>query len=99
MLQVTEKAVFMLLYNIIRKTLNSQKRVGKEITLLKFRDIGPKEIVVMVTRNPNLLLASEENVQIFVLTTISRSNTKNVAKRRDITHTQKQQVKRTLNFK
>ena len=66
----------MLLSNITRKTLNSQKRMEKEITLLKFRDIEPKRIVTMVTRNPNLLLASKENVQIFMLATISRSNAK-----------------------
>ena len=87
LLQETDKVVFMLLSNIIRKTLNSQKRVGKEITLLKFRDIEPKEIVAMVARNPNLLLTSEENLQIFMLATISRSNAKNVAMRIDITHT------------
>ena len=34
MLQVTGKAVFILLSNIIRKILNSQKRVGNEIALL-----------------------------------------------------------------
>ena len=96
-----------MLYVIYKKNLKFTKevaihkipRVGKEITLLKFRDTGPKEIVAMVTRNPNLLLASEENVQIFMLATISRSNVKNVAKRRDITHAKKQQVKRTLNLK
>ena len=84
---VTEQAVSILLSNIIRKTLNSQKRMEKEITLLKFRDIEPKQIVAMVTRNANLLLASKENMQIFMLVTISRSNAKNLAKRRDITHT------------
>ena len=72
---------------MIRKTINSQKRIGKEIALLKFRDIELKQIVAMVTRNSNLLLASEENVQILMLATISRSNAKNVARRRDITHT------------
>ena len=34
----------------------------------------------MVTRNPNLLLASKENVQVFMLATISRSNTKKHSK-------------------
>ena len=87
LLQVTEKTVFVLLSNIIRKTLNSQKRIEKEITLFNFRDIEPKGIGPLVTRNPNLLLASKENVQIFMLATISRSNAKIVAKRRDITHT------------
>ena len=72
---------------MIRKTINSQKRIRKEIALLKFRDIEPKQIVAMVTRNSNLLMASEENVQILMLATISRSNAKNVARRRDITHT------------
>ena len=86
MLQVTGKAVFILLSNIIRKILNSQKRVGNEIALLQFRDIEPKDIVAMVTRDPNLLLASDENVQMFMLAMISRSNAKNVAKRRDIIH-------------
>ena len=86
MLQVTGKAVFILLSNIIRKILNSQKRVGNEIALLQFRDIEPKDIVAMVTRDPNLLLASDENVQMFMLAIISRSNAKNVAKRRDIIH-------------
>ena len=86
MLQVTGKAVFILLSNIIRKILNSQKRVGNEIALLYYRDIEPKDIVAMVTRDPNLLLASDENVQMFMLAIISRSNAKNVAKRRDIIH-------------
>ena len=78
LLQVTEEAAFMLLSNIIRKTLNSKKRMEKEITLLKFKDIEPKRIVAvaMVTRTPNLLLASKENVLIFMLATISRSNAK-----------------------
>ena len=87
LLQVTEKAVFMLFSKIIRKTLNSQKRIEKEITLLTFRDIDPKRIVAMVKRNPNLLLASKQNVKIFMLPTITRSNAKNIAKRRDIFHT------------
>ena len=86
LLQVTEKTVFMLLSNIIKKTLNSQKRIEKEITLLNFRDIETKRIVAVVTGNPNLLLASKENVQIFMLATISKTNAKNVAKRRDIIH-------------
>ena len=57
----------------------------KEITVRKFRDIDPKRVVSIVKHNPNLLLASQENVQI--LATISRSNAKNIAKRRGITHT------------
>ena len=77
----------MLLSNIIRKTLNPQKRIEKEITLLNFRDIEPKRIGAMVKHNPDLLLASKENVQIFMLAMIGRSNSKNVAERRDITHT------------
>ena len=83
-LQITEKAVFMLLCNIIRKILNLQRQIEKEITLL---DIDPKRIPAIVKRNPNLLLASQENVQIFMLATISRSNAKNAEKRRRITHT------------
>ena len=62
----------------------------KEIMLPKFRDIEPKQISAIVKCNPNLLLASKENVQIFMLATISRSNTKNVAKKRNISHTQQQ---------
>ena len=77
----------MLLSNITRKILNSKKRIEKEITLLKFGDIDLKRIVAMVKRNPNLLLALKENVKIFMLPTITKSNAKNVAKRRDITHT------------
>ena len=74
----------MLLCNIIRKILNLQRQIEKEITLL---DIDPKRIPAIVKRNPNLLLASQENVQIFMLATISRSNAKNAEKRRRITHT------------
>ena len=87
LLQVTEKNVFMLLSKMIRKSLNSRKRIEKEITLLNFRDIEPKPIGAMVTRNPNLLLESKKNVQIFMLAMISRSNAKNAAKRRGITYT------------
>ena len=83
-LQITEKAVFMLSCNKIRKILNLQRQIEKEITLL---DIDPKRIPAIVKRNPNLLLASQENVQIFMLATISRSNAKNAEKRRRITHT------------
>ena len=72
---------------MIRKILNWQRKIEKEITLLKFRDIDPERIVTIIKRNPNLLLTSEENVQIIMLVTISRSNAKNVAKRRSITHT------------
>ena len=70
-----------------RKILNWQSKIEKEITLLKFRDIDPKRIVAIVKRNPNLLLTSEENVQIFMLAMISRSNAKNFAKRMSITYT------------
>ena len=77
----------MLLSYITRKTLNSQKGIVKETTLLNFRDIEIKHIAAMVTRNPNLLLTSIENAQIFMLVTINRSNAKNVAKRREIAHT------------
>ena len=62
LLQITEKAVFMLLCNMIRKILNWQRKIGKEITFLEFRDIDPKRIVAIVKRNPNLLLTLEENV-------------------------------------
>ena len=48
LLQVTEKAVNILLSNIIRKSLNSQKRIEKESNLLNFRDIEPKRIIVTV---------------------------------------------------
>ena len=81
------KSVFMLLSNIITNTLNSQKRIEKEITLLNFRDIDPRRIIAIVKRKPDLLLASKENGEIFMLATITRSNAKNVAKRRNITHT------------
>ena len=74
----------MLSCNKIRKILNLQRQIEKEITLL---DIDPKRIPAIVKRNPNLLLASQENVQIFMLATISRSNAKNAEKRRRITHT------------
>ena len=77
----------MLFSKIIRKTLNSQKRIEKEITLLTFRDIDPKRIVAMVKRNLNLLLASKQNVKIFTLPTITKKKKKNIAKRRDIFHT------------
>ena len=76
LLQITEKAVFMLLCNTIRKILNWQRRIEKEITLLNFRGIDPKRIVVIVKCNPNLVLALQENVQIFLLATISRRNAK-----------------------
>ena len=69
---------------MIRKSLIDKGRLKKK--LHKFRDIDPKRIVAIVKRNPSLLLASEENVQIFMLATISRSNAKNVAKRRSMTH-------------
>ena len=72
---------------MIRKILNWQRKIEKEITLLKFRDIDPKWIAAIVKRNPNLLLTSEENVQIFMSATISRSNAKNVVRRMSITHT------------
>ena len=81
------KSFFMLLSNIIANTLNSQKRIEKEITLLNFRDIDPRRIIAIVKRKPDLLLASKENGEIFMLATITRSNAKNVAKRRNITHT------------
>ena len=51
------------------------------------RDIDFKRIVVIVKYNPNLLLPSKENVQIFMLAKISRNNAKTVAKKRSITHT------------
>ena len=86
LLQVSEKAVLMLLCNIIRKTVNWQRRIEKEITLLKFRDTDPKLIVDIKKHNPNLVMASKENVQIFMLVSISRSNAKNVAKKWSITH-------------
>ena len=79
--------ILYVLSNIITNTLNSQKRIEKEITLLNFRDIDPKRIIAIVKRKPDLLLASKENVEIFMLATITRSNAKNVAKRRNITHT------------
>ena len=85
--QVIEKAVFMRVSNIIRKTLKSQKRIEKEIPLLKFRDIHPKRIVAVVKHNLDLLLASKENVQIFMLAIDTRSNAKNVANRKNIIHT------------
>ena len=66
LLQVSEKAVLMLLCNIIRKTVHWQRRIEKEITLLKFRDIDPEQIVDIKKHDPNLLMASKENVQIFV---------------------------------
>ena len=72
---------------MIRKILNWQRKIGKEITFLKFRDIDPKRIVAIVKRNPNLLVTLEENVQIFMLATISRSYTKNIAKRMSIART------------
>ena len=72
---------------MIRKILNWQRKIEKEITLLKFRDIDPKWIAAIVKRNPNLLLTSEENVQIFMSATISRSNAKNVVRRMSITYT------------
>ena len=72
---------------MIRKILNWQRKIEKEITLLKFRDIDPKWIAATVKRNPNLLLTSEENVEIFMSATISRSNAKNVVRRMSITHT------------
>ena len=56
----------MLLYNVIRKTLNWQRRIEKESTLFKFRDIDPEWIVAVVKCNQNLLLVSQENVQIFM---------------------------------
>ena len=69
------------------RNLNWQRKIEKEITSLKFRDTDPKRIVAIVKRNPNLLLASEENLQIFMLATFSRSNAKNIAKRRSIIRT------------
>ena len=66
----------MLLSYIIRKNLNSQKRIEREITLLKFRAIDPKRIVAIIKPNPDLLLASKENVKIFLLALITRSNAK-----------------------
>ena len=62
----------MLLCNIIRQILNWQRKIEKEVTLLKFRDIDPKRIIVIVKCNPNLLLASKENVQIFMLAIIRK---------------------------
>ena len=59
----------------------------KKKLLTQVRDIDPKWIVAIVKRNPNLLLASQEKVQIFILATISKSNAKNVAKRRSVIHT------------
>ena len=70
------KWFFTLLSYIIRKTLNSQKRIEKEITLLKLRAIDPKRIVAIIKPNPDLLLASKENVKIFLLALITRSNAK-----------------------
>ena len=64
-----------------------------------FRDIDPKRLVAIEKRNPNLLLASKENVQMFImLAGISRSIAKNVAKRRSTTHTL-QQLEKKLDLK
>ena len=44
--------------------------------MTKFRDIDPNGIIAIVKRNPNLLLTSKENVQLFILATLSRRNEK-----------------------
>ena len=63
-----------------------------------FRDIDPKRIIAFVKCNPNLLLASKENAQIFMLATTSRSNAKSVAQKRSITNITKTSKQR-LNLK
>ena len=70
----------MLFCNIIRKIQNPQRRIEKEIILLMFRDIDPKQINAIVKRNPNLLLTSKESVQVFLLATASKSNAMNCVK-------------------
>ena len=73
LLQVTEKTLFMLLSNIIRKTLNSQKRIEKEITLLNFRDIDFKWSGVMVHV---IQIYFWHQKKTFMLAMISRSSPK-----------------------
>ena len=89
--------ILYVLSNIITNTLNSQKRIEKEITLLNFRDIDPNRIIAIVKRKPDLLLASKENVEIFMLATITRSNAKKCSKEKEhhshVATTSKENVK------
>ena len=80
LLQVSDKAVFILFCNIIRKTQNSQRVIEKEIILLMPRDTDPKQIHAIVKYNPNLLLTPKESLKIFMLATTSKSNAINCGK-------------------
>ena len=66
-------------------------------TLIPNGSIVKRNPVVAIVRcNPNFLLTSKQNVEMFMLATTSRRNATNDAKRRSITHMLEKQVKRKL---